>query len=77
MPGMDGFDVVARLRRDPETASIPIVILTAQTLTREDKERLRGQISYVANKGEFDSGDLAELVRRATGSLAPPTPEAP
>ena len=77
MPGMDGFDVVDRLRRDPETASIPIVILTAKALTREDKERLRGQISYVANKGAFDSGDLAELVRRATGSLAPPTPEAP
>jgi CheY-like chemotaxis protein len=77
MPGMDGFDVVARLRRDPETASIPIVILTAKTLTREDKERLRGQISYVANKGEFDSGHLADLVKRATGSLAQPTPEAP
>jgi signal transduction histidine kinase/CheY-like chemotaxis protein len=77
MPGMDGFDVVARLRRDPETASIPIVILTAKALTREDKERLRGQISYVANKGEFDSGHLADLVKRVTGSLAPPIPEAP
>jgi signal transduction histidine kinase/CheY-like chemotaxis protein len=77
MPGMDGFDVVARLRRDPETASIPIVILTAKTMTREDKDRLRGQISYVANKGEFDSGHLADLVRGATGSLATPTPEAP
>ena len=77
MPGMDGFDVVARLRRDPETASIPIVILTAKTLTRDDKERLRGQISYVANKGDFDSGQLADLVRRATTSLPNPTAEAP
>jgi signal transduction histidine kinase/CheY-like chemotaxis protein len=77
MPGMDGFDVVAQLRRDPETASIPIVILTAKTMTREDKERLRGQISYVANKGEFDSGHLADLVRRATDSLATPTRGAP
>jgi CheY-like chemotaxis protein len=77
MPGMDGFDVVARLRRDPGTASIPIVILTAKTLTREDKERLRGQISYVADKGEFDSGHLADVVRQATGALATPAPEAP
>jgi signal transduction histidine kinase/DNA-binding response OmpR family regulator len=77
MPGMDGFDVVARLRRDTETASIPIVILTAKTMTREDKDRLRGQISYVANKGEFDSGHLADLVRGATASLATTTPEAP
>ena len=46
-------------------------------MTREDKDRLRGQISYVANKGEFDSGHLADLVRGATASLATTTPEAP
>jgi signal transduction histidine kinase/DNA-binding response OmpR family regulator len=77
MPGMDGFDVVAQLRGDPETAAIPIVILTAKTLTWQDKERLRGQMSYVAKKGELNAGELAELVRRATESPATPTREAP
>jgi CheY-like chemotaxis protein len=76
MPGMDGFDVVAQLRGDPETAAIPIVILTAKALTWEDKERLRGQMSYVAKKGELNAGELAELVKRATESPAP-TGEAP
>jgi CheY-like chemotaxis protein len=77
MPGMDGFDVVAQLRGDPETAAIPIVILTAKTLTWEDKERLRGQMSYVAKKGELNAGELSELVQRATESPATPTREAP
>jgi signal transduction histidine kinase/CheY-like chemotaxis protein len=77
MPGMDGFDVVGQLRGDPETATIPIVILTAKTLTWEDKERLRGQMSYVAKKGELNAGELSELVQRATESPPTPTREAP
>jgi signal transduction histidine kinase/CheY-like chemotaxis protein len=77
MPGMDGFDVVAQLRGDHETATIPIVILTAKALTWEDKERLRGQMSYVAKKGELNAGELSELVQRATESPATPTRKAP
>ncbi|MEB3330262.1 MAG: hybrid sensor histidine kinase/response regulator [Candidatus Sericytochromatia bacterium] len=29
MPGMDGFEVLERLRRNPRTARIPVIILTA------------------------------------------------
>jgi signal transduction histidine kinase/DNA-binding response OmpR family regulator len=35
MPGMDGFEVVERLKQDPSTASIPILLLTAQAPTDE------------------------------------------
>jgi len=38
MPVMDGLDAIARLKSDPETASIPIVAVTAQAMA-EDKER--------------------------------------
>jgi len=33
MPGMDGFEVARRLKRQPETAAIPIVFMTALTDT--------------------------------------------
>jgi CheY-like chemotaxis protein len=73
MPGIDGFAVVETLRRDPRTAAIPIVVLTAKALSDEDKDRLRGQISYVAQKGDFDPALLVDLVRRATANhLAAP-----
>ncbi len=29
MPGMNGFDVLARLKADPKTASIPVIMITA------------------------------------------------
>jgi CheY-like chemotaxis protein len=64
MPEVDGFAVVERLRADPRTAAIPVVILTARTMTAEDKARLNGWISYLAEKGEFSRAAFVDLVRR-------------
>ena len=41
MPGLDGFDVLDELKRQPDTAAIPVVIQTGMTLTPPDRERLR------------------------------------
>ena len=38
MPGIDGFEVLRRLRSDPATADIPVVLLTALD-SDEDEER--------------------------------------
>lgn len=63
MPGLDGFGVVERLRAESATASIPIIILTSKTMTHEEKERLNGQISYLAHKAEFNRVVFLESVR--------------
>ena len=63
MPGIDGFAVVDRLRAEPATASIPIIILTAKTMSREEKERLNGQISLLAQKAEFNRAAFVASVR--------------
>lgn len=39
LPGMDGYEVLQRLRRNERTASIPIILLTAR---REEEERIKG-----------------------------------
>jgi signal transduction histidine kinase/ActR/RegA family two-component response regulator len=35
LPGMGGFEVLAQLRRDPDTAHIPVVALTANAMPRD------------------------------------------
>jgi CheY-like chemotaxis protein len=62
MPGLDGFAVVERLRGDPATASIPIVILTSRGMDPEERARLNGQISHLARKGTFERDEFVALV---------------
>jgi signal transduction histidine kinase/DNA-binding response OmpR family regulator len=68
MPEVDGFEVVERLRADPSTSGIPIVVLTAKSMSGAEKERLEGQISYLARKGDCDRAALVELVGRFSGA---------
>ena len=75
MPGMDGFEVVEALRADPDTKSLPVVILTSKSMTQQDKERLQGRITYVARKTEFDLSGLGGLLRWASTSRQPPASE--
>ena len=75
MPGMDGFEVVEALRAEPGTKAIPVVILTSKSMTPQDKERLRGRITYVARKTEFDLSGLAGLLRWASTSRESSAPE--
>jgi CheY-like chemotaxis protein len=64
MPEMDGFTVAERLRGNPATAEIPIVVLTSKSISQEEKQRLNANISHLARKGEFNRGEFVELVRR-------------
>jgi CheY-like chemotaxis protein len=75
MPGMDGFEVVEALRADPDTTSIPVVILTSKSMTQQDKERLQGRITYVARKTEFSLSGLGGLLRWASTSGQSPASE--
>jgi signal transduction histidine kinase/DNA-binding response OmpR family regulator len=64
MPEMDGFTVAERLRSNPATGEIPIVVLTSKSISQEDKERLNSHISHLARKAEFRQAEFVELVRR-------------
>ena len=64
MPDMDGFEVAERLRADPVTANVPIIVLTHKELTRADRDRLAGRVDHLAQKGHLDRAALVELVAR-------------
>ncbi len=67
MPVMDGFDFLKELRKKPGCADIPVVVLTARDLTREDRKLLRGA-SQILNKGDISLRDLAERLHRMSES---------
>ncbi|HEY7590891.1 MAG TPA: response regulator [Candidatus Limnocylindrales bacterium] len=75
MPGMDGFEVIAALKRDPSTAEVPIVVCTGRDLSPSDKERLNGQIVGIVTKGADAREGLRGWLARAVpaGGAAGPS----
>lgn len=63
--GMSGYELIARLRSDPETEDIPILVITGKDMTPEDRSFILGQISDVIRKGDLLMSDL-ELHLRET-----------
>jgi threonine synthase len=62
MPELDGFSVLDALKNDNQTASIPVIVVTAKELTQEEKARLQGRIHTLMQKGEFLNDDLLDEV---------------
>ena len=62
MPRMDGFELIATLQKDPERRAIPVIVLTAKTLTRQERRALNEHALAVIQKGALDREALmAEL----------------
>lgn len=62
MPGMDGWEVCEHLKKNPETAELPIIFLSART-QEHDRERGRtlGVSAYVTKP--FDPEELIRLAK--------------
>ena len=70
MPEVNGFDVVEALRSTPDTAHIPVMIVTAKDLTLADRGRLNGHIRHIVGKAGFNGGRFADEVQRALARAA-------
>jgi signal transduction histidine kinase/DNA-binding response OmpR family regulator len=68
MDGLDGFEVALRMRRDPLSASIPILIVTAADVDASIRERLRGRMETIVEKQRLTVEQLAATVRRLARS---------
>ena len=65
MPDVNGFDVVEALKLRPDTARIPILVVTAKQITAEDRAKLNGYVTAIMEKAEFDRDRFTAEVRRA------------
>ena len=63
LPGIDGFEVLARLREDPEISSIPVIILSNLGQREEVEKGLKlGAIDYLI-KAHFTPGEIIEKIK--------------
>ena len=65
MPGLDGFGVLETLQADPGWRQIPVIVLTAKTLTAEETTLLERRTLAVIEKRGLERGALLQEVRRA------------
>jgi DNA-binding response OmpR family regulator len=66
MPVLDGFEACRRLKQDPATSEIPVVMLTAKTQLSEQKAGLdSGALGYICKP--FTPKDLVAQVQAYLG----------
>jgi len=65
MPEVNGFDVVGALNERSDTARIPILVVTDEQITAEDRVKLTGSVTTIMEKAELDRDRLTAEIRRA------------
>jgi len=64
MPEMDGFEFLTEMRKRPHWADIPVVVITAMSLTNEDREKLNQQVQRILQKGAYSHDELLTEVQK-------------
>ena len=63
MQEMNGFDVAARLKGDPRTCALPILVVTKDELDGNDRLRLKGKINALIARGELSGSRLVTVIQ--------------
>ncbi|MBI2485826.1 MAG: GAF domain-containing protein, partial [Deltaproteobacteria bacterium] len=64
MPEVNGFDLIAELKKYQKTKYIPLLVFTAKELTEEDKKKLNGHVERVVRKGNFSPRDFIDEIKK-------------
>jgi DNA-binding response OmpR family regulator len=63
LPGMDGFDVLARIKSAPESSDIPVIVLSNLGQKDDIEKGLKmGAVDYLI-KAHFTPGEIIEKIR--------------
>jgi CheY-like chemotaxis protein len=74
MPGMDGYDVLARVQEDADLRDIPVAVITAQTRTTEEERQLGGKTLLVSNGAGFTNEEAIDYLRGILDAAGVPVP---
>jgi DNA-binding response OmpR family regulator len=76
MPKMNGFEVLRRLKADPETAHIPVIMLTARGQFEDLRHGYGEGAEWYFHK-PFDMAELERFVLRVIGAPLPGATDEP
>jgi threonine synthase len=62
LPDMDGFSILGELKADERTREIPVVIVSAKSLTLDERDHLRRHTASIWQKGNFNARELVDHV---------------
>jgi CheY-like chemotaxis protein len=63
-----GMEYIERLKADPETASIPIVIITGRELPAKDVAELQTRGIRYLRKGRVEMDEIRKIIKEAAGA---------
>ncbi len=67
IPDLDGFAILEELKNDPRTSSIPVVIISAKSLSAAEWSRLRHYTQSIWQKGNFSARELVSHIVATLG----------
>ena len=67
MPGIGGHEVLGRLKGDPATASIPVVIVTSRFVNEDERKQILTRAANVIYKGDLSRETVARAIADALG----------
>ncbi len=67
MPEVDGFQILGTLKADPRTAHVPVVIVSAKSLSQDEAAYLQRMSDSVWLKGSFSARELVSHVVEMLG----------
>lgn len=67
MPKLDGFEVLETLKANEQLQDIPVIVVTARSLTPHERKRLSDQVHILLEKGSFLSDELSEDIDAMLG----------
>lgn len=68
MPNVDGVAVLEQLSADAETRKIPVIVLTARTLSVEERRAITQRVTALLGKTEYSAEELRRLVAHSIGA---------
>jgi CheY-like chemotaxis protein len=62
MPGIGGHEVLQRLKSDPATASIPVIIVTSRFVNEDERRQILTKAANVLYKGDLARESVTEAI---------------